>query len=239
MAYIMIGVFLAAIAIGGPIAAVMCGAGGIFYMFYLCFKWGPKLSLIAIPVSILVFLCMWLDDFALMYYKHMLLYVLIALVVTFLFCFWYFEEDYKHIVFGVTAGVAALTVIVLAVWMYAPRQFPLSDRIDTAQVQLMSESIQAVFPGTEELDALLEKLDRVEMRGSFEELTGTRRNNRTYRLTFLDKKGKEIATYYFFSKYDIAKKSGKRLIFYRDTEKHRFPYETLVSMYANAVEQDK
>ena len=235
MIYILIAIGLAGIAIGGPIMGVFCGGAGIGIIFYLGFKWGPKLTLIAIPVTICFLLCMFLEDFALMYAKHLLIYVPICLIVVAIFCKLRFEENYKHIVFAVTAGFMAITAVALAVWMYVPRQFPISKKIDTVQIQPMDESIQAVFPNTTEMQELLQKLDNVEMRGTFKELTDFKGLNNTYRLTFLKQNGKEIDTYYFLSKYYVAKESGKRLIYYRWAENSEFPYEKLVDMYDYAI----
>lgn len=239
MIYILIGILLAALAIGGPIMSVMCGAAGIGFIFYLCFKLGPKLTLIAVPVAVCFFLCMWLDDFVLMYAKHILKYVLICLIVTAAFCKYYFEEGYKHIVIGVTAGFVAVTMAALAIWMYMPRQFPVSDKIASVEIQQMSEPVQAVYPGSEELDELLKTFDRVEMCGTFEELTDFKRLGNTYRLTLLKKNGKEIDTYYFISKYYMAKQVGKHLVFYRWSEDSRFPYAKLAAMYEYAVQLDE
>ena len=56
MTFLAIGFVLAALAIGGPVGAAMFGIGGIAFIFYLNFRLGPKLTLIAIPVAIFVFI---------------------------------------------------------------------------------------------------------------------------------------------------------------------------------------
>lgn len=216
---------------GGPIISVLSAAGGIIMIFYLAFKWGPKLSLIAIPVVICFFLCMWLDDFALMYAKHMLKLVIIGLIITLIFCKYYFEEDYKGIVIGITAGITAVTLIVLAVWMYVPKDFSVPNRTDRIEIQQMRESIQVVYTDPNEFGELLDRLERVEMCGTFEELTDFKGIGNTYRLTFRNKNGKDIGTYYFLSKYYVAKPVGKHYIFYRWTEDSTFPYNQLVGMH--------
>ncbi len=239
MTFLAIGFALAAFAIGGPVGAAMFGIGGIAFIFYLNFRLGPKLTLIAIPVAIFVFICMWLDDFVAMYTKHLLIYVPICLIVTAIICKIWLQEDYKHIVIGITLGFMVVTMAGLSIWMYAPRQFPLSNKIDTVQVQPMNESIQAVFPNTPEMQELLEDLDKVEMRGTFKELTNFKGLSNTYRLTFLKQNGKEIDTYYFLSKHYIAKESGKKLIYYRWHDDSKFPYDKLVEMYDYAISLDK
>ncbi len=239
MTYLFIGITIAALAIGGPVMGAICGVAGIGMIFYLAFRWGPKLTLIAIPVVICVFVCMWLDDFALMYFKHLLVYVPICLIVTAIICKIYFEEDYKHIVFAVTAGFVVITMSALAIWMYAPRQFPVPKKADTIQVQPMNQSLQAIYPNTTEMHELLEKLDKVKMRGTFKELTDFKGLRNTYRLTFLKQNGKEIDTYYFINKYYVAKKAGKRLIYYRWHDNSEFPYKKLVNMYERTLELNK
>ena len=118
MSYIYYVFLLAFICFSGSFMSVIAGFGGIIMIFYLCFKWGPKLGMIALPVSICFFLCVWLDDFARMYAKHVLISVPIFLVVAVVFChFYYYEEDYKKIVIAVTAGFTAITMILLATWM--------------------------------------------------------------------------------------------------------------------------
>jgi len=239
MIYFFVTILIVGIVAGGPIFGAICGAGGIIAIFYMAFKWGPKLTLIAIPVAICCFVCMWLDDFASMYAKHLLIYVPICLIVTAIIFKICMGEGYKHIVFAITAGFIAVTMAGLAIWMYAPRQFPLSNKIDTVQVQPMDESIQAIFPNTPEMQELLEDLEKVEMRGTFKELTNFKGLGNTYRLTFLKQNGKEIDTYYFISKYYVAKKKGKRLIYYRWHDDSEFPYNKLVNMYNNTVGLDK
>lgn len=239
MTYFLVTILIVGIVAGGPIFGAICGVGGIISIFLMAFKWGPKLTLIAIPVAICFFVCMWLDDFALMYAKHLLIYVPICLIVAAIFCKFYFEENYKHIVFAITAGFLVVTMAGLAIWMYAPKQFPLSNKIDTVQVQPMDESIQAIFPNTPEMQELLEDLEKVEMRGTFKELTNFKGLSNTYRLTFLKQNGKEIDTYYFLSKHYIAKESGKKLIYYRWHDDSKFPYDKLVEMYDYAISLDK
>lgn len=231
----MIGIFLAAFAIGGPITAALCGVGGIVYMFYLNFKLGPKLTLLAIPVAICVVLCVTLEDFLWMYAKYMLLYVVIAPVVTAIICHFWLEEGYKGIVIWVTAGVMVLTIGLLAGWMYIPRGFSTPDQVSKIQIQKMSESIQAVYTGSEDIENLLDALDRVEMRGSFKELAESKGSYRTYRLTLLDEQGEDVGTYYFFSRHYVAKSVGKHYVYYRWSEDSKFPYDQLVSMYNRAV----
>ena len=234
--FLIIGILLAAIAIGGPIMGVLCGVAGIGYIFYLCFKWGPKLSLIAIPVTICFFLCMWLDDFVLMYVKHMLIFVLICLVAAIAFCHYYYEEGYKGIVIAVTAGATALTMALLASWMYIPRGLSVPDRAAKIQIQQMSESIQVIYADPEDFEELIEKLERVDMCGTFEELVDSDGSRKTYRLTFLNSKGKDIGTYYFFNKHYMAKQVfGDHMIYYRWTEDSYFPYTYLVNMYESVA----
>ncbi len=238
MTFLAIGFVLAALAIGGPVGAAMFGIGGIAFIFYLNFRLGPKLTLIAIPVAIFVFICMWLDDFVAMYTKHLLIYVPICFIATAIICKIWLQEHYKHIVIGITLGFMVVTMAGLSIWMYAPRQFPVPKKTDTIQIQQMSDSVQAVFPNTTEMQELLEKLDKVEMRGTFEELTDFKGIKNTYRLTLLKQNGKEIDTYYFISKYYVAKKKGKRLVFYRWHDDNRFPYERISAMYNNVVHSD-
>ena len=232
-------VLLALFMIGGPLMGAIAAAAGIIMIFYMAFEWGPKLSLIALPVIICFILCMWLDDFAWMYVKHMSLYVLICLVVTIAFCHYYYGEDYKKIVIAVTAGFAVITMVLLAFWMYKPRDFSVPNRTAKIEIQRMSESQQVVYTDPEEFEEFLEKLERVEMRGTFKELITTKGSNNTYRLTFRNKRGKEIKTYYFFSKFYIAKSIGKRYIYYRWAEDSEFPYVNLVGMYNNVVSPDQ
>lgn len=195
--------------------------------------------MIAIPVIVFFILCMWLDDFVLMYFKHMLLYVLICLVVTLIFCHYYYGEEYGKNVMAVTAGCAVITMVLLALWMYKPRDFSVPKRTAEIEIQRMSESEEVVYADPAEFEELLDELERVEMRSTFKELITTKGDNNTYRLTFLNKNGKEIKTYYFFSKYYIAKPIGKRYIYYRWAEDSEFPYVHLMGMYNSATSQDK
>lgn len=239
MEYIMIGVALAAFAMGGPIMAVMCGVGGIAYIVYLMFKTGPKLTLIAIPTVICVFLCSLVEDLIWMYFRHVLIFALICPVVTAIICNYVYGEGYKRIVIGVTAGFAAVTMALLAAWLYIPRELKVPDRTAKVEIQDIDESKQAVYTDSVELENLLERLDGTRMRGSFEELVDQKITDDTYCLTLFDEKGKELGTYYFFNRYNMAKRVGPLYLYYRWTEESQFPYELIGALYENAVAADE
>ena len=71
----------------------------------------------------------------------------------------------------------------------------------------------------------------------FEELTNVERAWDVYRVTFLDKKGKDIKTYYFINKYYMVKEKWKGYVYYRWTEDRRFPYDFINNMYEKAVNE--
>lgn len=172
-----------------------------------------------------------------MYIKHVLLYVFIVLIITIIACHYYYEEGYKHIVIGVTAGFILITMALLAVWMADPKDFSVPKRTVEIEIQNMDETVQVVYTASEEFDKIVEKLENIKMLGSFKELTNVERAWDVYRVTFLDKKGREIDTYYFINKYYMVKKKGKGYVYYRWTEDHRFPYDFIANMYESAIHQ--
>lgn len=224
----------------GTFFSGLCGIAGILYIFYLNFKWGPKLTLVAIPVTLGFFVCcVWLKDYSLMYAKHMLKYVIICLIVIAIFCRFYFEERYWHIVVSGTAGVVMLTMILLAVWMYAPVKFHVSDKVDNIEIQQMSESVQAYYLNSEPVEELMESLGNLEVCGSFREMTDLSKKENIYRLTLRKKNGKEIATYYFINEVYVAMEVGKTLVFYKRAEGSNYlPHDKLAEMYDYTMQLD-
>ncbi len=236
---IFVAILLIALALGGPIMAAMCGAAGIGYMFYLNFKWGPRLTLIAIPVAICFFVGMTFEDLFWMYFKHIFFYTFIVLIIAWIACHLYFEEEYTPIVAGITIGFVFITMGLLASWMYNPKDFSIPKNVASVQIEKFGASPQAVYTDSESIDALLKEFEHVEMLGSFEELNNREGNRGTYRVTFFNKKGKIINSYTFYNKYYMSKEKGKRITYYRWAEDSHFPYIEIMGMYNSAVQTDQ
>lgn len=234
MTYVFIGIFLVAFALGGPLIGAICGAGGIFFIIYLNFKLGPKLTLIAIPVFICFLIYTAFEDFVLMYCKHVLLLVFVVLIAAIAICHYLYEENYHHIVIAVVAGFTMITMALLANWMYQPKDFSVPNRTVAIEIQNMNETHQVVYTESEEFEKIVEELEKIEMQGTFEELVNAERGKEPYRVTFLNKNGKELKTVYFLSKHYMLKEKRKGYTYYRWTEDSRFPYDFIVSMYENA-----
>ena len=239
MEYIMIAIVLIAFVIGGPILGALCGIAGVLSIFYFNFKGGPTLTLIAIPVAICFFLSITFEDLISMYIKYISIYVLIFLVVSTIICHFIFEEEYGKIVIALNIGFIAITMGILTSWMYLPKNFPVPNKVNKIQIQKMDESIQVIYTKEDDIEKLLEKLERVEMRGTFKELFEFKGKENIYRLTFLNKKDKEIDTYYFYSKYYVAKAKGNKLVYYRWSDDSTFPYDKLISMHNDVISPKK
>ena len=239
MKYLFYVFFYTLIFFSGGFMSVIAAILGIAMIFYLAFKWGPTLTLIALPVVVCFILFTWLDDFALMYCKYILIFVPIFLLITMAACKYFLGEGYKKIVIAVTGGFAAITLAGLAAWMYLPQDLPVPDRFARVEVQHMSESVKAIYPDPAALEPLMNKLEKADMCGTFKELTDYKSLGRTYRLSFVDENGKELKTYYFISKYDVIVPIGKHQIFYRCTDDSTFPYKEVVNMFNNVVHPEQ
>lgn len=239
MVYVFAGIALALLSLGGPI---MWGGSlflGIGYMFYLNFKMGPRLTLVAIPVTVAFFVCcVWFKDFTQMYVKYVLLFVIICIIIAAIACKFYFEEGYKNKLIGISASCIAVTMFFLASWMYMPKDFSVPNKVDKIEIQQMSEPVMAVYMDDEKRQTLFERLDNVEMCGTFKDLVEYRPDSEIYRLTFLNKKSKVMDSYYFFGKDAIAKIIGGHYVFFSKTDDSSFPYEMLIEMYDAVVQAE-
>lgn len=212
----------------------LCMVVSLALSFKLSFEFGPILTLIALPVAVGVLVVSSAGNFFDMFDAYIMPWLIGFFVVDLILLLIIGRFGFGRLMLH-TCVFAVLLSVALLGWMHLPKPVPDLDGTVRLEVQEIHQEMQAVTLDPAYYEPLVDMMEEVEMKGSFEELVEHDVLGRVYRFTCEDSEGEEVASFYLISNRYMMMKHKDKCIYFEADNGTRFPTDEAIELFEQVV----